>query len=87
MLWLNRCVLTIVTEWISPMGVHVLSLRTQSCAENVAEMEEVRYKYTLCLPGPIYTSQEDISVKNKTRGSQIKTHHSYKKNKRLFSTI
>lgn len=79
------CMLTIVMEWISPMGVHALSLRTHSCAENVAGMTDVRYKNTLCLPGPVYTSHEDISVKNKKRGSQTETYQSYKQNKLLFS--
>lgn len=79
------CLLTIVTEWISPIGIHSLSLGTQSWAKNVAGTTEDRYKNILCLPGPMFTSHEDISVKNRKRGSQIKiyhmeTYHSYKQN-------
>lgn len=47
--------------------MHELALRMHSCAENVAGTRVVRYRYTLCLPGPIYTSHEDIPVRSKER--------------------
>lgn len=56
--------LTIVTEWISPRGTHVLSFWRHNCAENVAGIEDVRYKNTPWPPGPRYTSHDDKSAWN-----------------------
>ncbi len=77
--------LTIVSEWTSPMGAQPLSFKTQSWAENFAGTKEARYKNLPCLPGPIYASHEDMSVKERERGSQMKTYHSCKQS--LFSCL
>lgn len=56
---------TIVTECAFPTAVHSLSVRTQSWLENVAGEKELTCTIIICLPGPIETSQEGVSVGDK----------------------